>query len=433
MTKPVRAPEEASWLGRRLPVTVGPVAHGGHCVARYEGRVIFVRHALPGEQVIVQVTEDRSESYCRADAIEITVASPDRVAPPCRYAHPGGCGGCDFQHVSPAAQRRMKSAVIEEQFERLAKLHVQIEVEQLAPAELGWRRRVRYAATADGRLGLRLHRSHEVLPIEQCLIAADPVARPPQPSDESGRDVAEVELAVDDDGRIATVAFREQKPRERAPARRTGRNRAAPRQTQRSELLSGPSQLTFRAGGRQFEVGAGGFWQTHPAAAETFLAAALGETAPRPGERVLDLYAGAGLFTAAFATAVTEAGQVLGLEGDRDAAADAARNLADLPWSGVTHAAVTATTVRAAAQQIGGVDVVDLVILDPPRTGAGRAVMQAILELEPRAVCYVACDPAALARDVATAQDAGWQLSAIRAFDAFPMTHHVECVAVLRP
>lgn len=431
MSKPSQTPQQESWLGRRLEVTVGAVAHGGHCVARYEGRVIFVRHALPGEEVIVEVTEDRAEGFCRADAVEIVVASPDRVAPPCRYAHPGGCGGCDFQHASAAAQRGLKAEVVAEQFRRLAHLDVDVTVTALQPDALGWRRRVRYASTSDGRLGLRVHRSHQVLPIEECLIAAGPVSTPPVPPGGDWAGASEVELALDDDGAVATLALSDMGPAEPVRGRRPGRERNTRRRARpalRPELVDGPARLVYRAGGHPFEVAAGGFWQTHPAAAETFLATVLRESAPRAGERVLDLYAGAGLFTVAFAAAVTASGRVLGLEGDAAAAADGTANLAELPSGEVLHAAVTPAAVREAAQRLGGVDIV---VLDPPRTGAGRAVMAAVLELAPRVVCYVACDPAALARDVATAAEAGWRLGALQAFDAFPMTHHVECVATL--
>ncbi|MDQ2959355.1 MAG: class I SAM-dependent RNA methyltransferase, partial [Actinomycetota bacterium] len=172
MSRSERSPEP-SWSGRRLQVLVGPVAHGGHCVARYEGRVLFVRHCLPGESVLAQVTEDRGGSFCRADAVEILAPSPDRVAPPCEYAHPGGCGGCDFQHVSLAGQRELKATVVREQLARLAGIDREVTVLPLAAGEptedgLGWRRRIRFAVAPDGRLGLREHRSHRVVPLTHC-------------------------------------------------------------------------------------------------------------------------------------------------------------------------------------------------------------------------------------------------------------------------
>ncbi|MCW2525033.1 MAG: class SAM-dependent methyltransferase, partial [Frankiales bacterium] len=148
-----------------------------------------------------------------------------------------------------------------------------------------------------------------------------------------------------------------------------------------------------------------------------------------PGERVLDLYAGAGLFTAALGEAVGVTGTVLGLEGERAAVDAAAENLADLPWSLVRRQPINADEVRRAAAEPHP----DVVVLDPPRTGAGPEVLRAILDDHPRTVVYVACDPAALARDVRVAIEAGWELTDLTAYDAYPMTHHVECIAVLRP
>ncbi|HSI93193.1 MAG TPA: TRAM domain-containing protein, partial [Jiangellaceae bacterium] len=145
------------------------MAHGGMCVARHEGRVVFVRHALPGEHVRARVTEGTGGSrYWRADAIEILEPSADRVVAPCPYAVPGGCGGCDWQHAAPAAQRRLKATVVAEQLTRLAGLDWPVEVERVPGASdegLGWRTRVSFAVGSDGRPGLHKHRSHEVVRI----------------------------------------------------------------------------------------------------------------------------------------------------------------------------------------------------------------------------------------------------------------------------
>jgi tRNA/tmRNA/rRNA uracil-C5-methylase (TrmA/RlmC/RlmD family) len=223
------------------------------------------------------------------------------------------------------------------------------------------------------------------------------------------------------------------------------------------EQLSGPPELQYTVAGRRFAIRPSGFWQTHPRAAEVLTDAVLRAVDPQPGERALELYAGSGMFTAALAGAVTGTGKVLGLEADRGAVADAQANLANLAYSaraGVRCAPVDARSIAAAAQELGTHDtgspgtassekgspdsgssdgLLDVVVLDPPRTGAGREVIAAILACAPRVVVYVACDPAALARDIRFAMDAGWRLDELSAFDAFPMTHHVECVAVLRP
>ena len=186
-------------------------------------------------------------------------------------------------------------------------------------------------------------------------------------------------------------------------------------------MLSGPAQLRHTVAGRTFEVGAAGFWQVHPHAAQAFAGALLDMLRIRPGERVLDLYAGAGLFTALLADAVGARGAVVGVEISAQAVADTEKNLAGLPQASIVRARVVPEVVTDA----------DVVVLDPPRAGAGRDVMAAVAARTRRVVGYVACDPATLARDLRVAVDAGWRLASLRAFDAFPMTQHVECVAVL--
>ncbi|MEO7260913.1 MAG: TRAM domain-containing protein [Jatrophihabitantaceae bacterium] len=446
-----------SWLGRRLVVRVGAIAHGGHCVARHDGRVIFVRHALPGETVLAEVTEDRGGSFCRADAVEIRTPSPDRVRQPCPYAHPGGCGGCDFQHVSLPAQRMLKAAVVAEQLSRLAGLDWAVSVQPLDDGDgLGWRRRVRFAVGPAGELGLRAHRSHHVVPLRHCPIGASGVGDAGAlQTDWPG--LAEFEVAVDDRGEVVELAHRQRLVRRRRDGRESGGRDGGGRDGERrsarpvlsTEQLSGPPVLRYAVAGRRFTVHPAGFWQTHPRAAEVFTETVLRMAAPQPGERVLDLYAGSGLFTAALASAVTATGRVLGLESEPAAVTDAGHNLADQPWASVRRAAVSAESIASVTAEWASASVTakwagaewagaepgkpDIVVLDPPRSGAGREVLGAILAARPRVVVYVACDPAALARDVRFAMDAGWRLDELSAFDAFPMTHHVECVAVLRP
>ncbi len=405
-----------SLVGALLELHVGAVAAGGACVARHAGRVVFVRHALPGEHVRALVTEDRGGRYCRADAVEVLEASPDRVEPPCPYARPGRCGGCDWQHADGAAQRRLKAEVIRDQFARLAGIELPaFEVAELPGDLLGWRTRVAYAVDRAGRPGLHRHRSHEIEPVDRCLLGAPGVGDAaalsrPWPG------LLGIEPARGDAGDLALIEHR-------SGGRRT-RGRRPP---DRLAVIEGPARLRHDVLGRSFEAAAEGFWQVHPAAASTLAQALLDALAPAPGERVLDLYAGAGALTAALAQAVGEAGHVLAVEAAPSAVDDARRNLADLTWVQVEAARVDARWLADPEFRP------DLVVLDPPRAGAGAEVMRALLALAPRAVGYVSCDPATLARDVAAAREAGWRLAALRAFDAFPMTHHVECVATLRP
>ncbi|GAB1514133.1 class I SAM-dependent RNA methyltransferase [Actinophytocola sp. KF-1] len=377
-----------TWLGRRFEVEVGAVAHGGHCVARHEGRVVFVRHALPGERVVVSVTEDRGGSFCRADAVAVLSASPDRVEPSCPVAVPGGCGGCDWQHATWDAQRAMKAAVVAEQLSRLAGVEVPVEVEELPGGPLRWRTRVRMTVDPSGRPGFLAHRSHRVIPVEDCPISAYGT-------------VDEVAARTWPPGSTLTVAVDA-----------TG------------ETHVGEDEVAVeRAVRREWRVS--GFWQAHPDAADLYAEVVGAWAGLAAGETAWDLYAGAGLFAAVLAEQVGPQGSVMAVESYRPAAVEAAANLADLP-----QVRVFAGRVEAVLRAGEGPDP-SVVVLDPPRKGAGRAVVDAIAARGASRVVYVACDPAALARDVATFAGHGFHMARLRAFDAFPMTHHVECVALL--
>jgi len=405
----------ATWEQRLIKVEVGAVAHGGHCVARHEGRVVFVRHALPGERVRVLVTEDAGGSFCRGDAVEVLRASPDRVEPPCPFAGPGRCGGCDWQHASWPAQRELKAAVVAEQLSRLAKLDREVVVEALPGGPVDWRTRMRVAVGPDGRAGFRAHRSHRVVPVDHCVIAVpgalDGVV------DRTWPPSSELVVTSDAAGRVHLTEIG-------PPVVRRGRRVPGPARRRR-----GSGTAAERAARRRWELRADGFWQVHPAAADA-LATVVGQWADcRPGDRAWDLYGGVGLFAAVLAEQVGSTGSVAVVESATGAVTDGRANLADLPqvsWhAGRTEAVLAAPGFADRAP--------DAVVLDPPRKGAGRAVVGAIARSAPARVVYVACDPAALARDVAWFAEHGYELTQLRAFDAFPMTHHVECVALLRP
>ena len=332
-----------------IELVAGPIAAGGGCVARADdGRVVFVRHTLPGERVLAQVTAETS-SFLRADAVDILEPSADRVEPPCPHAGPGRCGGCDWQHVSLPAQRALKSALIAEQLRRLAGVDRQVEVEEVegAPDGLGWRTRVNFAVDRSGRTGLRKHRSHDVEPVEQCPIASDRVNQVGVGS-VLWRGARNVEVMASPDGGKPVVAVE------------TGRNRLAGRPGIDAGLVVNgrtqrrPDQVFFEVLGRRFEVGAGVFWQVHPGAATALTRAVLEALGPAAGERVVDLYAGAGLFTVALAHEVGPSGSVLAVERQGRACVNLMHNAADLHQVGIEQADVTPGLVAARLSRSGG-------------------------------------------------------------------------------
>lgn len=363
-------------------IQVGAVAHGGHFVARHEGQVIFVRGSDTGEVVDVRITET-NRRFARGETIAVHQPSPHRVTPPCPVA--GRCGGCDFQHLSVQRVRELKAAVVAEQLSHLAGIEFTSEVVAVEPTPFGWRSRMRYHYDSEGQAGLRAHRSTQIVPLPEqgCLLACESIAVPPPWS--PGTEL----LAVAADS--GTVF---------APAGARDRVRQS-------------------VGGRSFEVDLDGFWQAHISAPEVLTDAVMNALEPRDGEVAADLYCGVGLFAGALAGAGVS---VLGIEGDRKAVELARRNVS----SGAFLAGDVAVLVDRLPSNL------DLVVLDPPRSGAGTEVMTAVLGRSPRAVAYVACDPAALGRDLRQAIQLGYEVAEVTAFDLFPLTHHIECVAILK-
>jgi tRNA/tmRNA/rRNA uracil-C5-methylase (TrmA/RlmC/RlmD family) len=407
----------------RIELVTGAIAAGGGCVARADdGRVVFVRHSLPGERVMAEVTAETT-SYLRADAVEVLEASPARVAPPCPHAGPGRCGGCDWQHVALPAQRMLKSDLVAEQLRRVAGIERVVQVEEVpgAPDGLGWRTRVTFSADRGGRIGLRRHRSHDIEPVVHCPLATaavDAVAV----GAAKWRGARQVEVVASPDGGVPVVVA-------------IGRNGlSVPAGVHAGLVVNGrtlrrPDRVHIDVLGERFEVSSSVFWQVHPGAAAVLTTCVLDGLAPRPGERVADLYAGAGLFTVPLARAVGPRGSVVAVERNARACSDAARNAGDLHHVDVLRSPVDPDIV---AERLGSPD---LVVLDPARQGAGQAVMRALVSLVPvpRRVAYVSCDPASFARDLRVALDAGWKMDSLRVFDLFPMTEHVESVAILVP
>jgi tRNA/tmRNA/rRNA uracil-C5-methylase (TrmA/RlmC/RlmD family) len=516
--------------GQVVTVTAVDVAHGGWCVARPDdGPVLFIRHALPGETVRAQVT-DVTSRLARAEAVEILAPSPDRVEPPCPHARPGGCGGCDWQHVTLPAQRSLKAAVIRQQLRRLASIDREVTVEAL-PGDgepgpgLGWRTRVQFAVRPDGVAGLRAHRSHRVIDIGECLIAHPgitdlgiparrwpgttsvealvspasaeravlitpgatspqpsaphavprrhrpapaPAARPSAPADlpaaAAARRPGLADLPHADAGSRAApadlpaaAAARRPGPADMPAAdavfRRTGPS------GRRLTPVRGRAYLRQRAAGHDWRVSAGAFWQVHPGAADALAEAVLTALEPQPGDGVLDLYCGTGLFAGVLASAVGPIGTVAGVEADPAAVRDARHNLRPWPWARVHKGDVAAilrrhnraapdgsTSRRDTGPDAGAAPGRDgrpepergllprarLVVADPPRSGLAREVIGYLgADRGATRFAYVSCDPATLARDIGLLIERGWTLAGLRAFDAFPMTHHVECVATL--
>ena len=390
-------------VGERIPVRARGVAHGGAMLAERlddeSPATVFLRHALPGEEGEAEVTAvRRGGRLIFADLVVLAAPSPDRVAPPCRYAGPGGCGGCDFQHAALPAQRRLKADVIRDCLRRIGRFPLEDvpwdgEVHAVAGDEAGlrWRTRSRFAVR-DGGLAMLGRRSATEVPIADCLIAERAVVSA----------AAEAAAALPGTGEILAV-------RDSSGAARAGPAAAMSRRT-----------MVEQVGHRRLAVAGDGFWQVHPGAPDALLDAVAAALPPAAGT-LLDLYGGVGLFASGLPGYRT----VHLVEGDATAVRLAAENLGHL-----SQAHVHRSEVRHWLAGYRGP--ADAVVLDPPRSGAGGAVLQQLHRLQPAAIAYVACDPAALARDLRILADLGWAVTGLRALDLFPMTHHIEAVAALR-
>jgi tRNA/tmRNA/rRNA uracil-C5-methylase (TrmA/RlmC/RlmD family) len=386
--------------GDLVQVTIEKVAHGGHFIARHDGAVIFVRHAIPGEKCTIQITSTGS-SFNRADVVSVETPSEFRVEAPCTFSHRNGCGGCDFQHISVDHQRTLKSDVIAEQFSRIAKMELRIDVEEVGEST-HWRTRAIATTDRNGKLGFYKSRSHSIAPVTDCIICVEGMNF----SDIASRDLkgdVRVEISSSNTGE-RSIAL------------------APTRGEEKVRLTEGPSVLHENVLNRSLEVSQESFWQSHKGAPEVLTQAVLDFAQLKTGEHALDLYGGVGLFSAAILDAVGPTGHVDLIEGSKVATADAARNFASF-----TNITIATGDV---AKLLPRITAADVVVLDPPRDGAGKETVAHIARLAPRAIVYVACDPAALARDTAYLADHSYSLVKVRAFDLFPMTHHIECVAL---
>ncbi|MFJ5859827.1 class I SAM-dependent RNA methyltransferase [Pseudarthrobacter sp. NPDC092439] len=460
-------PESPAREHREAILDIGPVAHGGHCVAREGGRVVFVRHGIPGEKARVRFTDAAENAkFWRADVVEVLEGSPDRVE---HFWHPADSGrawshghppvgGAEFGHIALPRQRRLKAEVLAEQLRRLAGVDRLpsgadlsadggIAVEAVggahreegmsdAGAGLGWRTRASFSVTPSGRLGMHAHRSDHIVPVREMPLAGSAI-NALRLWDVDLQGIERVEVAAPANGSRPLVLL--------APAQGTRGKRLSavaaslPQDvsvatfdpaTEEVRQVRGRTWVQESAAGHDYRVTGAGFWQIHRDAPGTLVGAVtdfLGSGGfLHPGSVVADLYAGAGLFTAVLADAVGETGSVLSVEGSPGTSRDARKNLHAAPQVDIVQGRVE-RVLRQKPRNF------DALVLDPPRAGAGKAVVGQLVASQPRAIAYVSCDPASFARDVGYFRQAGWELRGLRAFDLYPHTHHLETVALLTP
>jgi tRNA/tmRNA/rRNA uracil-C5-methylase (TrmA/RlmC/RlmD family) len=391
-----------SGLATELVLETGSAANGGSCVARHDGRVVFVRYALPGERVRARVTAERG-SYWHAEVIEVLEPSKDRVDAMCGIAGVGGSGCCDLSFVEPLAARVLKGQVVANQLARLGDYAWDGVAEPIGEGGVqGWRTRVRLAVGADGRPGFHRYHSAELVTDLRCGQLSDGMLAGLeklrcQPGEQ-------LHVVLDDDGHRHVLS--------------------TTKQQRRGRVVEGKRQATQRVGDRMWELPVTAFWQSHRDAAAVYSELVTGWAATSGAKTAWDLYGGAGLFAAALAMVVGPSGQVLTVDTAQAASAAARTALADLP-----QVEVVTDSVRRA---LTGVQrVADVAVLDPPRSGAGREVIDLIAASDVPMVIHIGCEAAAFSRDIGLYQNRGYSVTELRVFDSFPLTHHIECAALL--
>ena len=402
-------------LGQTIELDVTNIAHGGISVARHDGRVVFVTDAIPGERVEARVSDDRKKAFWRADTVRVLEPSEHRrehvwSAASIDRDPADRAGGAEFGHIALPHQRELKRRVLAESLQRMAHVDTDAEVEALPgddPDGTGWRTRVRLHVDESGAVGPFAARSHRVIPVTDLPLATAELAAG-APLGETFPGETFVDVLNPSTGGVRLVIGEQKR-----------------------------STITERVGDRDFRLADTGFWQVHRGAAQALTDAVQSAVDPDrfdPAAANLDLYGGVGLLAAALGDRFGGSVRVTSVESDTVATDFAAENLAE--WVGArAETGRVDRWLRALAASAGAGERDRLskatVILDPPRSGAGREVVDLLGELGPAQVVYVACDPVAFARDVALFADHGYALDRLRAFDLFPNTHHVEAVGTL--
>ena len=381
-------------IGEILTLDIGNIANGGHFVARHDNQIIFVRHAISGETAKVKVTAINSR-FAFGDAVEILQPSKDRVAPPCQYSHPEGCGGCDFQHINYDVQSDLKKEVIKDQFKRITKIDILPEIITANPSNgLHWRSRLNLAISENKKVGLRAHKSNNVIEIDECLIALKEINK------------SDIFSANWDSKENLNISC-------------SSTNQINISQVNKS--IIGPDKLTENVDKNEYTISPKSFWQSHINAPSLLLQQVIKDADIQQDQIVCDLYGGVGLFTLPISKLIGKNGQIHLIEMNDTCIEDA-----NIMFEHIDNIYIHHGTVE---QKLGSVKKIDTIILDPPRNGVSKQVINQMIEKKPNTIIYVSCNPSTLARDSKILLDNKYSLSNIVGLDLFPMTHHLESVA----
>jgi 23S rRNA (uracil1939-C5)-methyltransferase len=412
-------------IGGEFKLTLSGMAHGGSAVGHHAGQTIFVPYAIPGETITARVIRDKGR-FAYAEGLNLISESKDRVAPRCPHFGPGKCGGCHWQHIAYAAQLRFKRDVVIDQLTRLGGFeNAEKFVGQTLPSPDPWayRAHATFHVSPEGKLGFIGTDDQHVFPIEECHIL-----RPElldlfdslELDGITGLNRVRLQVGSNSDDRMIALSTQDDLP----PAIESNLPASVNFIFSDNEPLNliGATHVNYQIKGRTFRVTAGGFFQVNLPQAEKLVDLVLERLDLKGGETVLDLYAGVGLFTAFIAE---RAALVTSVESYPPAVTDADENLADFDNVDLIEGSVE----DVLPDLVGAFELLDAVVVDPPRTGLDSGALEEILALNPKKIVYVSCDPATLARDAKALGKAGYRLREVLPIDMFPQTFHIEAVA----
>ncbi|MCS4531103.1 TRAM domain-containing protein [Corynebacterium sp. ES2730-CONJ] len=396
--------------GQRLELKISRVAHGGEGIAIFDGRVIFVQSSYPGDTVLAEVTKVK-RNFARALLIDVLEPAPARVEQRCPAAALGA-GCCDFGDLEPKSAVGLKTTILRDQLTRLGGLENLPDIQQLAlnPYQ-GWRTRMRLGVDDQGRAGMRALRSNDVISAAPCAQAV-PGLLDSVVGEEARRFTphAEVIVVMDDDHNRHIVEI------SKAPRGR--------RSETITKVIEGSDHAIQKVAGYTFKIPATAFWQAHVAALETYsqqITSWLKNYGPKSHELLAwDLYGGVGALVPAIREGSNPQATIYSVE-TSPGSARAGRKAFDRGITFITN------SVEAA---LGELPNPDIVVLDPPRTGAASGVIEGIAAAQPDIVIHIGCDPATFARDVRRFVDQGYIFSECVMIDAFPGTHHLESMGL---
>lgn len=405
-------------------VSLTTMTYGGEVLGRLpDGRAVFVPLALPGEKVRIRLTEDR-KNFARGMLLEVIEPSPLRITPRC--LHFGYCGGCHYQHMPYEEQLKAKTEIVRDQLQRIGKLeNIPITAAVGSPKPFYYRNHVQFGLTEDGKLGYHRLYGDEIFPIQECHLPVEGINIIwPQLEFETLLEIERVAIrqGAGDDIMITLESSDIDPPElslEELDVSVVHLSEAG------ALVMAGSDNVDMEVLGREFRVSAGSFFQVNTEVAGRMvehLLAGLDRLHPLTRDTtVLDLYCGAGLFSAFLAPRV---GNLIGLEESPAAVDDFVENLDEFDHVSVYEGKVEHILPLLNMQA-------DIIVVDPPRAGLTPAALDEILKIAPRVLAYVSCDPSTLARDLRRLTAGGYRLENVTPFDMFPQTYHVECVVLI--